>query len=147
MKFPRMLRTLAAAVLATVLSGPAAGKVSPSTYCVAIDVTLENEDLLLERFDAFAVETGLLIDSSSPAMRLYYPPGENVRYPTDSSVDIAVTQMGPFGWILSYTLLRDDAPPNLLVQLQRFVDEEISQDYQTTLCEHIKGFSPPVLYH
>jgi hypothetical protein len=144
----RFLGALAAAVLATSLTGAdAVAKASRSTYCVAIDVDAESAEGLAQRFAAFAAEAGLAIDASPPLMQIYFPPGSQVRYPTDSTRIVALTQMGPFGGVLSFMPLRGDPSPYLLGRLQRFVNEEIAETYRTTLCEHIEGFTPAVTCH
>ena len=140
---------IAAAVVAMLaVNGAAAAKVSPSTYCVAIDVDAENTKALAKRFDAFALEAGLVIDASHPLMRVYYPHGSGVRYPTESTVMVILENgMGRFGSILSFLLLRGEPPLDLLRRLRRFADEEIATSYSTTHCEEIEGFTPPVTHH
>jgi len=139
---------LAGAALAISASaGDAVAKASPSTYCLSIDVNSEGAEALAKRFDAFADAAGLAIDASHPAMRIYYPPARNVRYPTDSSFMIVLRGgMGPLGSILSLMPLRDEPPAGFMDNLQSFVDEEIAKDYRTVLCEEIEGFTPPVVY-
>jgi hypothetical protein len=129
-------------------SSLSAGQVARAQYCVAIDVTAEAKEELAQYFDSFARNVHMEIDASHPMARVYYLPGAGLRYPTDSSVMIALEKMGPVGSILSYTVLKEEeAPLGLLDQLKRFVSEEISGTYRTVMCEEIKGFSAPQVYY
>lgn len=125
-----------------------AGRVAGSQYCVAIDDTTKANEELAQHFDSFARNADLEIDASHPLMRVYYLPGAGVTYPTDSGVMIALNKMGPLGSILSYHVLQEEtAPLGLLDQLKRFVSDEVSNTYGTTLCEDINGFSAPKTYY
>lgn len=115
-----------------------------STYCIAIDVSVENKDILAARFDEFARKAGLFIDSSHPMVRTYTP--EDVASPVQSSAMIDLSKMGPLGSILTYTPLRKSAPPALLDHLKQFVQDDIASAYQVRRCDEIEGFTPPVLY-
>ena len=142
-------KMIVVAVVAMSVGGAdAAATGSGSGYCAAIDVEREATKTLAERFDAFAEKAGLAIDASHPLMRIYYPTGSNVIYPTDSTVMVILQNgMGRFGSILSFHPLRGEPPPDLLERLQRFVDGEIAKSYRITPCEEIEGFTPPVIYH
>lgn len=145
----RFLVVFAAAAIALSFGSSnfqASARVAGAQYCLSIDVTKDTAEELAQHFDAFARAADLEIDASNPFMRVYYPPGNGI-YPTDSATMIVLERMGPFGSILSYTVLKEGAPPDLLDQLKRFVLEEISRGYRTVRCQEIKGFSAPQTYY
>jgi len=140
----------AALALALAVAGYASegvGRTSPARYCISIDVTSETAEGLAQRSDAFAREAELAIDASHPLARVSYPPGSGGRYPTDSSAQVVLERMGPRGSILSYRVLSQDPPADLLPRLLEFVSEEISGRYRTTNCDELEGFTAPVLYY
>ena len=126
-------------VAATFQSNARAERIA-SSYCITIGVSLEETAALVDRFDDFAQRVGLTFETGNPGGRFYFDSNE-------SEMVALINGMGEFGSVLSHAPLEGKAQSDLLDQLRRFVEEDVTPHYKTTLCNEIEGFSPPVLYN
>ncbi|MCH9692864.1 MAG: hypothetical protein K0U59_12525 [Gammaproteobacteria bacterium] len=108
-------------------------------YCAVFEVGENQTEKLVLDIDAFADAHDWMVDKSSPVSIVY-------KDRLTKNIMILRILFGDFGSVLShYSINGDSSDSNVLVELKRYIREQLESKYVVKKCSELENFKIPEL--